>query len=82
MAYAVVDRFEGAYAVLTIEGQQGSLDIPRQQLPPGVREGHWLLVEIVDGQLISAQIDETATQAARQRIQDKIERLRRGEHLK
>lgn len=82
MESAVIDRFEGDYAVLTMAGQQGNLDIPRQQLPPGVREGHWLLVEIVDGQLISAQIDEVTTQAARQRIQAKIERLRRGEHLK
>lgn len=77
---AVVDRFEGEWAVLMLDGQP--LDVPRAILPADVRAGHHLEVVIEAGQVVSAKIDEAETAAARQRIQEKLERLRRGEHLK
>lgn len=79
---AVVDRFEGPYAVLLIGEARRPMDVPRQQLPPRTREGTWLHVQLVDDQIVAAEIDDDATEAARLRIQEKLARLRRGDHLK
>jgi hypothetical protein len=76
---AVVDRFEGEWAVLIVEGQP--LNVLRDALPENLREGDCLVMEIEDGQVVNAVIDEAETEAARQRIEEKMERLRRGEHL-
>jgi hypothetical protein len=79
---AVVDRFEGSYAVLLIGESRRLLDVPRQQLPPHTREGTWLQIEVRDDQLVAAALDDDATDTARRRIQEKQARLRRGDHLK
>jgi len=79
---AVIDRFEGNMAVLSLKDGQEQLVIPRKTLPHGVKEGHWLQVEVVDGKLVSAIIDEEETAKAKQRIAEKLEKLRRGDHLK
>lgn len=79
--HAVVDRFEGPYAILLIGESRRPLDVLRHQLPPHTREGSWLQIEVRDDQLVGAEIDTDATEAARQRIQDKQARLRRGDHL-
>ena len=78
---AVIDRFEGALAVLLVGTERQVVDVPRAVLPAGVREGMWLKVEMDDGRLKWAELDERATDAARQRIQAKLDRLRRGDHL-
>lgn len=78
---AVIDRFEGELAVLVIAGQRDGVDVPRDRLPPGARPGQWLQIEMVEGQVVSATIDHDATAAARRRIEQKLGRLRRGEHL-
>ncbi len=79
---AVIDRFEGELAVLIVGELRRPLDVPRHQLPRGVKAGVWLVVEVSDDVLVSAEIDWGVTEEARQRIQGKIERLRRGDHLK
>ncbi len=79
---AVVDRFEDGQAVLLVGDQERRMVVPRKSLPRRVKEGHWLKVEVQGDQLISATIDEEETARARQRIAEKLERLRRGEHLK
>jgi len=81
MKQAVVDRFEGDYAVLLLEGKETALNVPRQQLPQKTREGDYLQVELVDGQVVTVELDPKATEQARARIQAKLERLRRGGHL-
>ncbi len=81
MEQAYIDRFEGDYAVIMVGAEQLPMDVLRHHLPRQSREGQWLRVEIVANQLVSAHIDTAATEAARQRIQEKLERLRRGDHL-
>lgn len=76
---AVVDRFEGEWAVLMV-GEQ-PLNVLREMLPAEVREGDHLKVVVEDGHVVSVVIEEEETEAARQRIWEKMERLRRGEHL-
>ena len=78
---AVIDRFEGEWAVLLVGEEERRLNVPRKNLPRGAREGQWLQVELEGDQLLSASIDREATDQARQRVMEKLERLRRGEHL-
>jgi hypothetical protein len=47
----------------------------------GTKAGDWLQVEIENGTIISAVIDQEETARAKQRIAEKLDRLRRGEHL-
>ena len=78
---AVIDRFEDGWAVLLVGDEARLLNVPRKLLPRGAREGHWLKVEIEGDQLVSAAIDRDETARAKQRVTEKLERLRRGEHL-
>ena len=78
---AVIDRFEGEWAVLLVGEEERRLNVPRKNLPRGAQEGHWLQVELEGDQLLSVSIDREATEQARQRVMEKLERLRRGEHL-
>lgn len=79
---AVVDRFEEDQAVLLVGDQERKLIVPRRSLPRTVREGHWLKVKLNGAGLVTATIDKRETARARKRIAEKLEGLRRGEHLK
>ena len=79
---AVIDRFEENMAVLLVGDKERQVIVPRKSLPAGVKEGHWLKVELDGEKLDSAIIDEEETAKVKQRIMTKLERLRRGEHLK
>ena len=78
---AVIDRFEGDQAVLLVGEDEDQLIVPRAFLPTGVKEGQWLQVDVEDDRVLSAVIDEAETAKAKERIAEKLERLRRGEHL-
>ena len=78
---AVIDRFEGDQAILLLNDGQEQIIASRQSLPPEAKQGDWLNIQIKDGEMISAFIDVDETAIAKQRIADKLARLRRGEHL-
>ncbi len=82
MEQAVIDRFEGEIAVVLIGETQRPFDVPRSQIPPEAREGQWLRVEVQGDQVVRVEIDAQASEAAQARIQEKLERLRRGDHLR
>jgi hypothetical protein len=75
---AVIDRFEGDQAVLLLGDGSERINVPRDQLPQGAREGDWLQVERDGQQVQSCRLDHEETESARRRIQDKLDRLRRG----
>ena len=77
MEKAVVDRFEGKFAVLLVGDAERKLNIPRAQLAKGVKEGDWLKVEIADGNLVRAELDMEETQKRKERILGMMEKLRR-----
>ncbi len=79
---AVIDRFERNMAVLLVGDERRRMDVPRQALPKGAKEGQWLQVEMHGSRLVSVTIDSEETARAEERIKDKLERLRRGDHLK
>ncbi|MBE3142116.1 MAG: DUF3006 domain-containing protein [Thermoplasmata archaeon] len=77
---AVIDRFEGEYAILIVGEEEQRLNIPRKLLPQKAKEGSWLQLEIVDGEARNITLDEQETEKARQRIAEKLARLRRGDY--
>ena len=77
----VIDHFEGEWAVVELTDETEPRNVPRTLLPRRAKEGDHLQLEIEDGTVIQAKVDSDATQAAKKRIQDKLEQLRRGEHL-
>jgi hypothetical protein len=82
MMKAVIDRFEGEFAVLIVGEDEQRLNVLKALLPKLSREGSWLQVDIQNGEVISAVLDEAETTNAKQRIADKLALLRRGDHLK
>ncbi len=82
MMKAVIDRFEGKYAVLLLGEGERKLNVLRNLLPKQAKEGSWLQVEVENESILSAVLDEAETKNAKQRIAEKLERLRRGDHLK
>ena len=82
MMKVVVDRFEGEFAVLIVGEDEQYINVLRKLLPEQSKEGSWLQVEIQNGEVVSAVMDEEETANAQQRIAEKLARLRRGDHLK
>lgn len=79
---AVIDRIEGEWVVIFLQNEQQPINVRLTELPAGVKEGDYLQIEMRDGEVIRAEIDPDARAAAEERIQAKLERLRRGDHLK
>jgi hypothetical protein len=73
---AVIDRFEGDKAVLLVGEEEDNLIVPRTSLPSGAREGQWLQVDVEDDRVLTATIDEDETARAKERIAEKLGRLR------
>jgi len=66
---AVIDRFEGEYAVVLFGEDEIKVDIPKVLLPEGSKEGSWFKV--------SFELDIEGEIKQRQRIESKLERLKR-----
>jgi FKBP-type peptidyl-prolyl cis-trans isomerase (trigger factor) len=66
---ATVDRFEGDLAVLLMGDQETVVYVHRFDLPPEVRQGDVLRLEVT--------IDREATEKRREEVREKIERLKR-----
>lgn len=71
---AVIDRFEDNYAILLVDDEP--ISVNRTELPAGVKEGDWLLVEFQGKRLSGAWVDENQKAAMEARIADKLARLR------
>ena len=76
---AVVDRIEDSNAILLVGDEQDRLVVPISDLPAGTKTGSWLEVDLADDRILSATLDLAATEAAKQRIAEKLAKLRHGE---
>lgn len=65
---AVIDRFEGDYAVVLFGDDEVRADIPRILLPAGAQEGSWLRVRF--------DLDEQETTARKEKIGSLLEKLK------
>lgn len=66
---AVIDRFEGEYAILLFEGQDVQVDFPKKLLPVDVKEGDVIALDI--------RINGEETQNRRDRVENLLEKLNR-----
>ena len=82
MQSGVVDRIEGEWAVVLLQGEGKSVNIRLADLPPGVKEGDYLRIERQDNKIVQVEVDLEAKAEAEKRIQAKLERIRRNDHLK
>lgn len=64
---AVIDRFEGEYAVVLFGDAEIQVDIPVVLLPEGVEEGSWLRV--------SFELDPEGTQGQKEKINDMLDKI-------
>ncbi|RJX25112.1 MAG: DUF3006 domain-containing protein [Dethiobacter sp.] len=65
---AVIDRFEGDYAVVLFGDEEVKVNIPKKLLPEGAREGSWLSV--------SFELDLEGTQKQKEKIQGLLDKLK------
>ena len=70
---AVIDRFEGHYAVLLFRDDEVKVDIPKKLLPEGVKEGSWLKV--------SFELDVEEMKKQEEKIKDLVEKLKKRTNL-
>ncbi len=77
MYSAYLDRFtDNEKALLLIEELQKEFHVDISALPTGSTAGTWLLVEIQGDELTSFQVDEVKTAEMRQKIDDRMQRLK------
>lgn len=77
---AVIDRFEGDLAVLIVGEEEQRMNVSRKLLPKQAKEGSWLQLEILDGMPYNMTLDDQETENVKQRIAEKLARLRRGDY--
>ena len=75
---AVIDRFEGEYAILIVGEDEKRINVPRKVLPKQAREGLWLQVEIRDGEVCDITIDDQETERAMTEDRRKIRASAQG----
>ena len=81
---AVIDRFEGKWAVLLVGDDEKSVSVPKKSLPRRVQVGQWLNVQLggeEGDEVVSAKVDPEETARMRKRIMDKLALLRSGGYL-
>ena len=80
---AVVDRIEdGDLAVVLVGDDEVEHVVPRNELPEGTEAGSVLRVSIEDGRIVNPRLDAEDTEQTRQRVDDKMRKLReRGRKL-
>ncbi len=79
---AVIDRFEGKTAVLTVGQDERKVEIPLSSLPRACKEGDWLQLELEGEKVLGIEMDPEETNRARKRIEEKMAALLRGDQLK
>lgn len=66
---AVIDRFEGDFAVMLFGDKEIKVEVPRQLLPENAREGSWINV--------SFELDDEGTNEQEKKIQGLLEKLKK-----
>ncbi len=74
---AVIDRFEGLTAIVLVGDEEKMVNLPLDRLPTGAKEGDWLKLTLIGGQVTSVTPDPEETQRRRRLIEAKLEQLRK-----
>jgi len=68
---AVIDSFEGDFAILLVGEEEEKRDVLRNQLPAGAKEGSWLIIH-TDGY----ELDRDGEAAQRKKIKGLLQKLK------
>jgi hypothetical protein len=79
---AVIDRFEGDFAVLILPEGDQRLNLPREVLPAKAKEGSRLTLDIIGGEPRNIKFDPQQTETTRERVAAKLAKLRKTENKK
>lgn len=66
---AVIDRFEGKFAVLLVGDNEIKVDFPKKLLPEGAREGSWLMIDL--------RLDQEETKKQKEKIGSLLDKLKK-----
>lgn len=66
---AVIDRFEGNFAVVLVGDEEVKIDIPKDLLPKGAREGSWLKIRF--------ELDPEGTEKQKEKIENLLDKLKK-----
>lgn len=62
---SVIDRFEENYTILLVSDNEIQLDVPKELLPAGAREGDWLDIKF--------ELDRDETERRKKRLKEVFE---------
>ena len=78
---ASLDRFEEEFAV-AYSDDGSKFDIPKELVPKGAAQGARVRLFLKDGKVIMVRVDRKEAKSLDEKIKEKLERLKRGDHLK
>ena len=73
---AVIENITEGKAVLLIGETEEEKVIPINKLPKGANVGDWLQLRFDNGQIIKITIDKEETEKVKERIKEKMKKLR------
>ncbi len=65
---AVIDRFEGNYAVILVGNEEVMVDVPIKFMPRGAKEGSWLKIVF--------ELDSEGTEKQKEKISNLLDKLK------
>ncbi len=66
---AVIDRFEGEFAIVLVGDEEIKVDVPKKLLPKGAKEGSWLK--------ISFELDPEGTEKQKEKVSNLLDKLKK-----
>lgn len=78
---ASLDRFEDNDFAVIYADDGRKFDLPRELIPTDAREGDRLRIYLQDSKVIKARVDHKDTEELERKIKEKLEQLKRNEHL-
>lgn len=78
---ASLDRFEEEFAV-AYSDDGTKFDIPKELVPEGGAQGARVRLFLKEGKVVMVRVDRKEARSLDEKIREKLERLKRGDHLK
>lgn len=78
---ASIDRFDGEFAIAYSDDKR-KFEIPGLLVPIGAKPGSRVWLRLKDDRVITVDLDREGTKSLDEKIKEKLEHLKRGDHLK
>ena len=76
-----LDRLEGEFAI-AYSDDGSKFDIPKALVPKDAKQGARVRLQLKEGKVMMVKVDRKGTRSLDEKIKEKLERLKRGDHLK